>query len=724
MENLEAIKLVQSGKELSFVEIQGAWDVFKENKNTNSAEYLRLKKQARQKMGALKEKMPQMDLQESIAAAYVMKEFSTPEERQSEDFEKVLGSIEDRIVELKKENPVNIAPNQEQYEHSVEVLGETNASEINRNYTALENFDKAENPLDEQSEFFKQSRAGLEMLDIRDENGNPVDMNSEIVEAARLQTISELLTSKEKVTPEEFRARLRDNIDKAVFSILNVDNAAKMAQKKDMKSVRQELDTMLTQYNEGGKKNKRQVSVNNAIAVITDASQQVDKFANKLKAKFGEIPAVKGLKSRLNKLDEKLTKKYGKTYTKTKAVVQGMSGVVTDLGLVMVAGATGPVGLGIYSLYTFKKNVVPHLSAYQKANQETGISFRDYNKAHKKDAFLAGLYTVTSGLTAVTAGLMAAHNVVTNAGATTVDAVTKYASTGKIIAGGAAVAVKQGADVKKAFDTNENVGQAVGKAALSLALFGLMAGARENYDIVEHGDHGNVDAGNGSTQSGITINGDVNIHNGDVYNGDVHNGDNIYIDNCCDCEEVIYDNPNVPDEPVKPEPVKPEPVKPEPVKPTPAPVAPQPVKPLDLVPDEKIEVETTPISRSIPTPPQVEPLDLVPDEDIEVEPTPIAPAEPEEKVLANGVRDFDNIQELMNDNAEKGIVHDNKDGLWYDQQKSNSKELDALAKDLWNTVKGENNCLDAPAEPTNTTEGVREYDSVLEKIKAEMSRSR
>ena len=64
MENLEAIKLVQSGKELSFVEIQGAWDVFKENKNTNSAEYLRLKKQARQKMGALKEKMPQMDLQE------------------------------------------------------------------------------------------------------------------------------------------------------------------------------------------------------------------------------------------------------------------------------------------------------------------------------------------------------------------------------------------------------------------------------------------------------------------------------------------------------------------------------------------------------------------------------------------------------------------------------------------------------------------------------------
>ena len=183
-------------------------------------------------------------------------------------------------------------------------------------------------------------------------------------------------------------------------------------------------------------------------------------------------------------------------------------------------------------------------------------------------------------------------------------------------------------------------------------------------------------------------------------------------------------NPNVPDEPVKPEPVKPEPVKPEPVKPTPAPVAPQPVKPLDLVPDEKIEVETTPISRSIPTPPQVEPLDLVPDEAIEVEPTPIAPAEPEEKVLANGVRDFDNIQELMNDNAEKGIVHDNKDGLWYDQQKSNSKELDALAKDLWNTVKGENNCLDAPAEPTNTTEGVREYDSVLEKIKAEMSRSR
>lgn len=690
MENIEAIKLVQSGKEMSFVEIQGVVDVFKENKNTNSAEFLRLKKQARKKMGALKEKMPQMDLQESMAAAYVMKEFSTPEERQSEDFEKVLGSIEDRIVELKKENPVNIAPNQEQYEHPVEVKEETNASEINRNYTALEAFDKAENPLDEKDDFFKQSRAGLEMLDVRDEQGNPVDMNSEIVESARLQTISELLTSKEKVTPEEFRARLRDNIDKSVFSILNVDNTAKMAQKKDMKSVRQELDTMLTQYNEGGKKNKRQISLNNAIAVITDASQQVDNFANKLKAKFGEIPAVKGLKSRLNNLDEKLTKKYGKTYTKTKAVVQGISGVATDLGLVMVAGACGPVGLGVYSLYTFKKNVVPHLSAYQKANQETGISFRDYNKAHKKDAFRAGLYTVTSGLTAVTAGLMAAHNVVTNAGATTVDSLTKYASTGKIIAGGTAVAVKQGADVKKAFDTNENVGQAVGKAALSLALFGLMAGARENYDIVEHGVQPHVDAGNGE-HGGITINGDINIHN----------GDNINIDNCCDCEEVVYDNPTP--------------------KPTPTPTpAPAPIP--DFIPDEKIELQPTPIIPAAPTP--VAPLDLIPDENIELEPTHIEPTASEEKVLANGVRDFDDIYELMNDNAEKGIVHDNQDGLWYDQQKSNSKELDSLAKDLWNTVKGENNCLDTPAEPTNPKEGVREYSSVLEKIKSEMSHNR
>ena len=710
MENVEAIKLVQSGKELSFVEIQDVLDVFKENNNPKtSSEFMRLKQQARKKISGLKEKMPEMDLQESMAAVYAMKEFSTPEERKSEDFEKVLGSIEDRIVELKKENPTNIAPNQEQYEHPVEVKEETNASEINRNYMVLENFDNAENPLDEKDEFFKQSRAGLEMLDIRDENGNPVDMNSEIVESARLQTISELVTSKEKVTPEEFRARLRDNIDKAVFSILNVDNAAKMAQKKDMKSVRQELDTMLTQYNEGGKKNKRQVSLNNAIAVITDASQQVDKFANKLKAKFGEIPAVKGLKSRLSKLDDKLTKKYGKTYTKTKAVVQGVSGVVTDLGLVMVAGACGPVGLGVYSLYTFKKNVVPHLSAYQKANQETGISFSDYNKAHKKDAFLAGLYTVTSGLTAVSAGLMAAHNVVTNAGATTVDAVTKYASTGKIIAGGTAVAVKQGADVKKAFDNNENVGQAVGKAALSLALFGLMAGARENYDIVEHGDHGNVGGGN-EGHGGITINGDVNIHN----------GDNIYIDNCCDCEEVVYDNPEHPikPEPEKPEPVKPEPVKPEPVKPTTPRLAPIP----DLIPDEKIDLQPTPIIPAAPTP--VAPLDLVPDVDVEVEPTPIAPAEPEVKVPANGVRDFDDIYELMNDNAEKGIVHDNQDGLWYDQQKSNSKELDSLAKDLWNTVKGENNCLDTPAEPTNPKEGVREYSSVLEKIKSEMSHNR
>ena len=119
MENVEAIKLVQSGKEMSFAEIKDVLDVFQKNKNTNSAEIMRLKQQARKKISGLKEKMPQMDLQESMAAVYTMKEFSTPEERKSEDFEKVLGSIEDRIVELKKENPTNIAPNQEQYEHPV-----------------------------------------------------------------------------------------------------------------------------------------------------------------------------------------------------------------------------------------------------------------------------------------------------------------------------------------------------------------------------------------------------------------------------------------------------------------------------------------------------------------------------------------------------------------------------------------------------------------------------
>ena len=131
---------------------------------------------------------------------------------------------------------------------------------------------------------------------------------------------------------------------------------------------------------------------------------------------------------------------------------------------------------------------------------------------------------------------------------------------------------------------------------LSLALFGLMAGARENYDIVEHGDHGNIAGGN-EGHGGITINGDVNIHN----------GDNIYIDNCCDCEEVIYDNPNVPEEPVKPEPVKPEPVKPEPVKPEP--VKPEPVKPEPVKPE--------PVK---PEPVKPEPVKPT---------TPIAPAEPE-----------------------------------------------------------------------------------------------
>ena len=60
---------------------------------------------------------------------------------------------------------------------------------------------------------------------------------------------------------------------------------------------------------------------------------------------------MKDLRTHLNKLDAKLTKKYGKAYTTSRDIVKGISGVATDLALVGLAGATGPIGLGTAGIF-------------------------------------------------------------------------------------------------------------------------------------------------------------------------------------------------------------------------------------------------------------------------------------------------------------------------------------------------------------------------------------
>lgn len=604
-----------------------------------------------------------------------------------------------------------VIPGQEDYELNVPTE-DANAALLNRNYSHMALFADSINPLDEKEEEFASSRDALDMLDVKDENNNSVDVREEIVETAKVQTMAELLASKDKISKEQFNKQFRNNIDMMVFSIINADRVAELTKSGDTKTMRKEFGEMVNQFTAGGKKNKVEVKIDNVIGALSVANQKIANVTDKIEKQFGKIPAVAAINNRLSKIDSKLTKKLGQKYVKAKAVVRGVSGIVTDLGLATLAGATGPVGMGIYAYYTFNKHAMPFFNAYKKETENSNISLSQYAKAHKGDAAMAGLYTVSSIFTAGIGAAVAAHNVATSAGATMADSFTKFASTGKIVAGATAVGTKQVLDIRDAYKngTANDVAKAAAKAAGAIALFALAAEARNHYDLVPHG--AGVDGAAGDTQTPSVVNNIVNNYyttENNYYDYSSH--DQVYIDNCCepcDCDQNVPVTPTP--TPVTPEPTpvtpEPTPVKPEP-QPTPVTLAPTPVVPHPAPEPDPLPVATKPDHVSVavePAPefvereaapefierenaPEFVEREQAPDLSGQDKPTPPAPAAetrsapvptqaPTERVLANGVKDYSDTTEMLNDFAKEGTTEmENK--TFYDENKSTDKSVSA-----------------------------------------------
>lgn len=611
-----------------------------------------------------------------------------------------------------------VIPGQEDYELNVPTE-DANAALLNRNYSHMALFADSINPLDEKDDEFASSRDALDMLDVKDENNNSVDVREEIVETAKVQTMAELLASKDKISKEQFSKQFRNNIDMMVFSIINADRVAELTKSGDTKTMRKEFGEMVNQFTAGGKKNKVEVKIDNVIGALSVANQKIANVTDKIEKQFGKIPAVAAINNRLSKIDSKLTKKLGQKYVKAKAVVRGVSGIVTDLGLATLAGATGPVGMGIYAYYTFNKHAMPFFNAYKKETENSNISLSQYAKAHKGDAAMAGLYTVSSIFTAGIGAAVAAHNVATSAGATMADSFTKFASTGKIVAGATAVGTKQVLDIRDAYKngTTNDVAKAAAKAAGAIALFALAAEARNHYDLVPHG--AGVDGAAGDTQTPSVVNNIVNNYyttENNYYDYSSH--DQVYIDNCCepcDCDQNVPVTPTptpvVPEPtPVAPEPTpvtpEPTPIKPEPqptpVTPAPTPVVPHPAPEPDPLPvatkpdhvsvavepaPEFVEREAAPEFIERENAPEFVEREQAPDFPSQDKPTPPAPAAetrsapvptqaPTERVLANGVKDYSDTTEMLNDFAKEGTTEmENK--TFYDENMSTDKSVSA-----------------------------------------------
>ena len=737
----EAVKLIISGEDLSFAQIKEAYDALS-GKFSDTAEFGRLRIMAKNKIKTIDNSLFGMSLDEAIAAAAVVKDFTPKADHATEDFEKFLGKIEDRIAELKQQEAEaeQNTTETENAETEAEATQSENADEIsaqliNRNYEHISKiFDKI-NPLDENDAFFAESRTALEMIDARDDNNQPADINPYLVEQARIKTMADLLTSKEKISEEVFRQHFKNNIDINTFTVLNADKAAEFVKNGDTKGMTAAFSSMVNDFTAGGKKQKQRVDYNTAIALLNLGNDKITAFTNKMEQKFGNIPAVKDLRTHLNKLDAKLTKKYGKAYTTSRDIVKGISGVATDLALVGLAGATGPIGLGIYSVYTFNRNVSPYLQAYGKAHNKTGIGFWDFARQNKRDASLAGLYTVSSMLTGFSAAGLAYHNLAHSAGSNTIDTLTRYISNSKMGIGLASIMTKQGVDVINAVKHGKNVKEAVGKFALAAGIFAVAAGGREMYNLehsngdLTHAANG-VDANHGTGTGSIIINGDNNevtilndhsVDNSTHIDNSVHTDKSTHttiIDNCCDpcpdCEPV--DVP--PSEPHKPEPAKQSSTMPE-------------AQLLELDDEDmqdptmryaiKVERLAEPEIKGVDAPEPLRP-NLPQAEPQPVETRAAAPVTEGKEVLYNGVHHYDDVKEAMNTHAQEGAVQKD-DGRFYDQHKSSSAELDTLNQELKDYVAKINACPeDQPVDTKGVSDGVRNFDNIKQLIQSREGR--
>lgn len=115
-------------------------------------------------------------------------------------------------------------------------------------------------------------------------------------------------------------------------------------------------------------------------------------FKKRIGQRFGEKTLFNGVSSWLQKIDKKLTKKYGTTYTQTKKVVKTVSqfgwGMAKSFGMMTAASACGPAGIAAYMGYL----------AYQQGKSAIKEFKDDKKTTWEKFAALGGA-AITGALT-------------------------------------------------------------------------------------------------------------------------------------------------------------------------------------------------------------------------------------------------------------------------------------------------------------------------------------
>ncbi len=277
------------------------------------------------------------------------------------------------------------------------------AEQLAANQEAIKQFEDF-NPfeLDEQGNLkhpeFADEYKAYQNLQVTDNEGKEIEdqqkaekVKSLLTETAKLETDLQAQTSPKFLTPDEYIAKLKGNLQKGIV-VSTCTNELKDRPLNEISS-----KEIAAKFNESLEKLGEQplkASAQSIFAYVGVVNDKMTTIKDRLKAKFKELPVVQKTEEKLQKFDKKAEKVIGpKSWGRIKRYASIAAKRVTNIAVYAAVGyTTGGVGLAILAA---KSGYETYNNMQKKAAKEN-ISIKDYAKKNPWETTLAASQTVLS----------------------------------------------------------------------------------------------------------------------------------------------------------------------------------------------------------------------------------------------------------------------------------------------------------------------------------------
>lgn len=250
---------------------------------------------------------------------------------------------------------------------------------------------------------FADEYKAYQNLQVTDDQGNEIadkqkaeKIKGLLVETAKLETDLQAQTSPKFMTPEEYIAKLKDNLQKGIIvSAYASEMQNRPLSEISRKEIADKFNDVLGKLDEQPLK----AGAKSIFAYVGVVNDRMTAVKDRLKAKFKDLPVVQKTEEKLRQFDKDAEKVVGpKSWARIKRLSKVAGKRLKNIAVYGAVGyATGGVGLAILAA---KSGYDMYTGMTQKAAAEN-ISLKEYAKKNPWETTLAASQTVLSAAGAV-----------------------------------------------------------------------------------------------------------------------------------------------------------------------------------------------------------------------------------------------------------------------------------------------------------------------------------